>query len=81
MADVKAVGQEILDAALAMVEPLVKAQIQAHSDEIVDKAADAIAKAIPGTLDDAIIKAIAASAKPAIKQALLDLADKISAKV
>lgn len=71
----------LADVLKAEVEKLLKAAVEANSDMLVDKAFEALEKAIPGQIDDAILEAAKPSAKVAIKEALLKLVDQISDQV
>jgi hypothetical protein len=74
-------GQDVLDKGADMLEPAVKALIEKHSKEVVDKLLDQVKVLIPGPYDDMAVEA----AKPKLEQLahdeLMKLADKISPRV
>lgn len=73
--------EELKKKLLAEIEIGVEALITAKCDEAVHAGLEALKKAIPGMIDDAILGAAEASIKEAIKAALLAQAEKISPEV
>ena len=71
----------VLESLKPQVEVLVKAAIEAKSDDLVDLVLAKIAELIPGKLDDALLASLATTIKATVKEAALKAADQISDKV
>lgn len=78
---VQDVLNSVLEALKPQVEVLVKAAIEAKSDEVVELALTKLVELIPGKLDDAILLPLKPKIKEEVKKLLLAGADKISTQV
>lgn len=77
----KEVAAKLLESLAPQAELLVKGLIEKHSDALVAKAVDALAKAIPGKLDDVALAAALPKVQAEVKEEALKLADKMSDQV